>query len=160
MRIEPLAWEETVKSGFTHVSKVLFTDLNTTASTAKTLQVFPDTGNNVSGLLVIKVATKIAVAFGVTSITALNVIVGDSGSTNRFLASQELVSGTPVAFKVGTVPFAYVTATHVDAVFTATTANLTDLSAGELHIFIAVCDLNQMSEQFAFQTPYTGTSGV
>ena len=71
-----------------------------------------------------------------------------SGSANRFLASQELNSnGTEVLSKAGTGTLqAYNAADTLLATFGSQTGKaLSDIDAGEVHIFVEIIDLRKLA---------------
>jgi hypothetical protein len=77
-------------------------------------------------------------------------IVGDSGDTARFIASQQVnENGTEILAKaqdVTKVPHAYATATAVVAKFASMASySLADLDAGEIHIYLEVAELASLT---------------
>lgn len=135
---------------FTHKFVVTHADLTeATANTAQdvTLITLPAYSVVKSG------ATYLKTAFSDASDTAFNttaLIVGDSGDTDRIIASQELnVNGSEVLAKasaVSSIPYAYVAATAIKANFASMADKaLADLDGGELHIFLEVAQLDTLS---------------
>ena len=97
-------------------------------------------------------ATYLKTPFEKTGTAAYNsnvLIVGDSGDTDRIIASQQLnVNGTEILAKAhaSTTPFAYVAATAIVANFASMAAyDLAELDAGELHIFLEVAQLDTLT---------------
>jgi len=77
-------------------------------------------------------------------------IVGDSGDTDRLIASQEVnENGSEVLAKANaasTVPHAYTAATAVVANFASMASySLADLDTGEIHIFLEVAQLDSLT---------------
>ena len=148
MRLEPLSSEERFQGGFTHRAVLTYADLTeTAANTAQTIAIY----SAAVGQAVAKAATRLVTEFEDASDTAFNtttLIVGDDGSTNRFIASQELnANGTVVTYKgnANTTPYVYVTANTVDAVFGSMAAKaLNDIDTGEVHILLEVIDLTKV----------------
>ena len=96
-------------------------------------------------------ATYLKTPFQKTGTSAYNsnlLIVGDSGDTDRLIASQQLnVNGTEVLAKAqaSTIPYAYEAATAVVANFASMASyDLLELDAGEVHIFLEVAQLDAL----------------
>lgn len=73
------------------------------------------------------------------SVSAATVIVGKSGSTNKYLTSTDVFTGAANGWAnavLGTVAGAEVGGTEITATVTTTTANTTDLTAGQLTFYI------------------------
>lgn len=145
MKVIPLPTETAARTGFNTLIIVTHEDLTeTAANTAQTLALLSVAPGDIIG----KVATVLKTPFQDTADAALNtttLIVGDDGSTNRFLASQELnLNGTEVTYKTGanTTAFVYTAANTVDGIFGSMTAKtLAQLNAGELHIYVGLTRL-------------------
>jgi hypothetical protein len=98
-------------------------------------------------------ATYLKTPFQLVGTTAYNnnvLILGDSGDTARFIASQQVnVNGTEILAKaqdVTKVPHAYAAATAVVAKFASMAAySLADLDAGEVHIYLEVAQLDSLT---------------
>lgn len=97
-------------------------------------------------------ATYLKTPFQKTGTSAYNsnvLIVGDSGDTDRIIASQELnVNGTEILAKANasTVPYAYAAATAIKANFASMASyDLAELDAGEVHIFLNVSNLDSLT---------------
>lgn len=147
MKIYQLCEEERSASGFTHRIKLTYADLTETGTnTAQTIALLTVP----AGSLVTRVATRLVTAFENSADAAFNattLIIGDGGSTNRFLTSQELnKNGTEVLVKAGTgTLYGYETADTIDAVFGSMSAKaLNDLDTGEVWIFLQVQDLDNL----------------
>lgn len=86
---------------------------------------------------------------GDASYNSNTVIVGDAADDNRYIASQQInVNGTEVLAQAhaSTTPFANVAATAVVAKFASMASySLADLTAGEIHIFLEVAELNSLT---------------
>ena len=142
MKVYELPAETKAATGYTHKVIITHEDLTTaTANTAQTIELLSVAAGDVVNTAAVKVVT----AFSDASDTAYNtttLIVGDDGTTNRFVTSQELnVNGTEVLYKAATntAPHAYTAANTVDAVFGSMAAkSLSDIDAGEVHVFLGV----------------------
>ena len=142
MKVYELPAETKAATGYTHKVIITHDDLTTaTANTAQTIELLSVAAGDVVNTAAVKVVT----AFSDASDTAYNtttLIVGDDGTTNRFVTSQELnVNGTEVLYKAATntAPHAYTAANTVDAVFGSMAAkSLSDIDAGEVHVFLGV----------------------
>ena len=142
MKVYELPAETKAATGYTH--KVIITHDDLTMATANTVQTI-ELLSVAAGDVVNTAAVKVVTAFSDASDTAYNtttLIVGDDGTTNRFVTSQELnVNGTEVLYKAATntAPHAYTAANTVDAVFGSMAAkSLSDIDAGEVHVFLGV----------------------
>ena len=142
MKVYELPAETKAATGYTH--KVIITHDDLTTATANTAQII-ELLSVAAGDVVNTAAVKVVTAFSDASDTAYNtttLIVGDDGTTNRFVTSQELnVNGTEVLYKAATntAPHAYTAANTVDAVFGSMAAkSLSDIDAGEVHVFLGV----------------------
>lgn len=88
-----------------------------------------------------------AFVFSDASIISAAAIIGDAGSTNRYMASTETASaGTSVPYSVGTgTRFTFTTADDVVLAFTGTSAhNLNTATAGQLRMFFKLEDTAQL----------------
>lgn len=151
MQIIPLTTEEQAKCGFTHKIVLTYTDLAAETSGAG-FAIFPKFSEQSAN--VVPIGTRVSacairvVTIGVAaSMTDLSVVIGDDGSTNRFLTTSE-VGGTtsPVAAGIwyetfAAAPYIYTTANTIDMVATATGAALSALTAGEWHVYLALADM-------------------
>lgn len=148
MKVYELPAETKAATGYTHKAVITHSDLTeATANTAQTIELL----DVAAGDVVHTAAVKLVTAFSDASDTAFNsttLIVGDDGSTNRFVTSQELnVNGSEVLYKAATntAPHAYTAANTVDAVFGSMAAkSLSDIDAGEVHIFLGVNKLTAL----------------
>jgi len=135
--------------GFTHRFVVTHADLTeSTDNTAQDVTLITLPANS----MIVSAATYLKTPFEKTGTAAYNsnvLIVGDAGDTDRCIASQQLnVNGTEVLAKANasTIPFAYETATAIKANFASMASyDLAELDAGEVHIFLAVRQLDTLS---------------
>lgn len=149
MQILPLVGPETSR-GATHVIKLTYADLTDTAATTKTMPILPAaTGTLPAGTICACIGHRCVTAFAGTSITAVTLEIGDGGDVDRLCtaALDDLIAAgyTAVPASVTTQPFAFASADTIDAKFTATGANLSVLTAGEVHIFLRVIDMVEWS---------------
>jgi hypothetical protein len=143
MKKKVLSFEERLKhDGATHVFEITHEDLTeTTADTTQALVLLTTPASRGSveckkTVLVTPLKDASDEAFNTNAL-----IVGDSGSTNRLLASMELnENGSEVLKKVGTgTKYVYTSATAVNAIFAAMSAKaLSDIDTGEVHIYLCV----------------------
>jgi len=150
--------EQAAASGFSHVVMIDYTDLNTTAGTTKTLEILP--GMKL-GSLVDKAAMYLETGFVGASITNLLLEVGwdsTADDADGLLAGYEVATagteilagdGDGAAFATLRTGFAFVAAGEIEALFTATGANLTALTAGRVHIFLHVTQLADLARVIA-----------
>ena len=100
------------------------------------------------GTMVSLVAVVLETNFVSATAAGLTVKVGDGGDDDRYKTAVQLQSGqTPISHIVGTIAtnsYAYLAADTVDAIFVSTTANLNTFTAGKVHLYFAVADLNQL----------------
>jgi hypothetical protein len=148
MKTYELPTETKAATGFTHKSVVTHTDLTESdADTDQTIALL----SVVAGDVVQKAAYKLVTAFSDASDAAFNdtkVQVGDGNDTDEYIAAKQVnENGTEVLFaaNVNTVPFAYTEADTVDLLVESMTAkSLSDLDAGEIHIYLAVTKLSSL----------------
>ena len=148
MKTYELPTETKAATGFTHKSVVTHTDLTeSTADTDQTIALL----SVVAGDVVQKAAYKLVTAFSDASDAAFNdtqVQVGDGNDTDEYIAATQVnENGTEVLFaaNVNTVPFAYTAADTVDLLVESMTAkSLSNLDAGEIHIYLAVTKLTSL----------------
>lgn len=144
MTVTQVDLNTTAKYGHTHKITVSYTDIQT-AATTKTLAIFPDPTSSTSTLVGLSVAVlsiNVTTAFAGTSITALTLAIGDGNDTDRLCttACQDAdlltAAGTSVLGRFITAPYTYNSADTVDALFTATGANTSALTAGSVDIYV------------------------
>ena len=135
-------------TGFTH--KVVVTSSDITESTADTDQTIALL-SVAAGDVVEKAAYKLVTPFEDASDSAFNdtkVQVGDGTDTDEYIAATQVnVNGSEVLYaaNVNTVPFAYTASDTVDLLVESMTAkSLSDLDAGEIHIYLAVTKLSSL----------------
>ena len=134
--------------GFNYRFVIDHTDLTTsTDNTAQDITLITLPAYSV----VLSAATYLKTPFQKTGTSAYNsnlLIVGDSGDTDRLIASQQLnVNGTEVLAKAqaSTIPYAYEAATAIVANFASMASyDLLELDAGEVHIFLEVAQLDAL----------------
>ena len=135
-------------TGYTH--KVVVTHSDITESTADTDQTIALL-SVAAGDVVEKAAYKLVTAFSDASDAALNdtkVQVGDGADTDRYIAATQVnVNGTEVLFaaNANTTAYAYTAVDTVDLLVESMSAkSLSDLDAGEIHIYLAVTSLSSL----------------
>jgi hypothetical protein len=122
---------------------------NTKAATGFTHQVVVTHTDLTESTVVEKAAFQLVTAFEDASDAAFNdtnVSVGDGGDTDRFIASTEVnENGTEVDFaaNANTTAYAYTAADTVDLLVESMNAkSLSNIDAGEIHIYLAVTKLS------------------
>jgi hypothetical protein len=148
MKVYELPAETKAATGFTHKAIVTHVDITeTTADTDQTIALL----SVAAGDVVDKAAYKLVTAFSDASDSALNdtkVQVGDGGDTDRYIAATQVnVNGTEVLFaaNANTTSYAYTAADTVDLLVESMSAkSLSDLDAGEIHIYLAVSKLSSL----------------
>jgi hypothetical protein len=148
MQVYELPNETKAATGFTHKAIVTHVDLTESdADTDQTIALL----SVVAGDVVEKAAYQLVTAFSDASDAAFNdtqVQVGDGNDTDEYIAATQVnENGTEVLFaaNVNTVPFAYTAADTVDLLVESMTAkSLSDLDAGEIHIYLAVTKLTSL----------------
>ena len=142
MKLSPLPLESAVAEQANFELLVTHEDLTeTTANTAQTLT-FP-----IAAKMTVQCVRMILdEPFEDASDNAFNtttVIVGDGGSTNRFLTSTELnVNGTEILLKLGTgTTLAYDTTDTIDLIFGSMAAkSLSDIDTGRARFLFRIHD--------------------
>lgn len=148
MKVYELPAETKAATGFTHKAIVTHSDLTVSAAdTDQTIALL----SVAAGDVVEKAAIKLVTPFEDASDAAFNdtkVQVGDGTDTDEYIAATQVnVNGTEVLFaaNVNTVPFAYTAADTVDLLVESMTAkSLSELDAGEIHIYLAVTKLSSL----------------
>jgi hypothetical protein len=148
MQVYELPNETKAATGFTHKAIVTHVDLTeSTADTDQTIALL----SVVAGDVVQKAAFQLVTAFSDASDAAFNdtqVQVGDGNDTDEYIAATQVnENGTEVLFaaNVNTVPYAYTAADTVDLLVESMTAkSLSNLDAGEIHIYLAVTKLTSL----------------
>ena len=148
MQVYELPNETKAATGFTHKAIVTHVDLTESdADTDQTIALL----SVVAGDVVEKAAFQLVTAFEDASDAAFNdtnVSVGDGGDTDRFIASTEVnENGTEIDFaaNANTTAYAYTAADTVDILVESMTAkSLSNLDAGEIHIYLAVTKLTSL----------------
>jgi hypothetical protein len=145
MKLYELPAETKAATGFTHKAIITHEDLTqATDNTAQDVKILTVPAKSV----VTSVAMHLTTPFQKTGTSAYNtntLIIGDSGDTDRWLASTEVnVNGTEILAKAqpSTVPAAYVTATDINANFASMASyDLAELDAGEVEVFFSLVSL-------------------
>lgn len=148
MKTYELPAETKAATGYTHKVIITHSDLTeAAANTAQTIELLDVAAGDVVHTAAVKLVTALADSSD-TAFNSTTLIVGDDGSTNRFVTSQELnVNGSEVLYKAATntAPHAYTAANTVDAIFGSMAAkSLSDIDAGEVHIFLGVNKLTAL----------------
>ena len=148
MKVFELPAETKSATGFSHKAIVTVADITESAAdTDQTIALL----SVAAGDVVEKAAYKLVTAFSDASDSALNdtkVQVGDGADTDRFIAATQVnVNGTEVLYaaNANTTSYAYTAADTVDLLVESMTAkSLSDLDAGEIHVYLAVTKLSDL----------------
>ena len=148
MKVYELPAETKAATGFSHKAVVTHSDITESAAdTDQTIALL----SVAAGDVVEKAAYKLVTAFSDASDAALNdtkVQVGDGADTDRYIAATQVnVNGTEVLFaaNANTTAYAYTAADTVDLLVESMTAkSLSELDAGEIHIYLAVSKLSAL----------------
>lgn len=153
MIINPTTYNEQARHGWTHEAVVDYTDLTDTAGVRKVVALW----NVNPGDVVEKVGFKLISDFDGGSTSSLDITVGDGDDTDRFIGSD--AGGTSTSATIIhaddtevdwacndgqgiSAPHTYSAADTIDAVFFATGANLSTLTAGKIRIVARICSLD------------------
>jgi len=142
MAIQPskLGYEAQARTGFTHQIVVEHGDFTNSTNTQTFTVSVP------AGMVVGKALHRLVTDFDSSdaTLTSLAYIVGDGGSTNRFLTSTEVcVDATEVDYKAGALSnyYVYTAADTIDITFTATSGkDISTVNAGKLVILLQMFD--------------------
>lgn len=148
-----LSVEEQAKTGFTHKSVITYSDIATAggAATAVSMDLLPYTAGTAFQAAAYKI---VGAGFVGPSVTNLTVAVGWNGATTDdadglITATEIATAGTEIlyllgngaAFAANATGYVALDAGSIQAVFTATGANLNVLTAGEIHVYLKMVDL-------------------
>lgn len=145
MEAQALATVPERVGGWSHLWRLLYSDVTDTAGLTKTLT-YP-TGLAV-GDFVRGAAYYLPTAFVGTSITALKLDLGVSGSLTTLINNVEVLTATPAAAGIwngaslAAGGYIATAATTLQARFTATGANLTAMTAGEVWLYLEIYKLS------------------
>ena len=151
MKVYEFSEQEKAAIGFTHKFVIPHTDMTSTAATTLTIDLLAVT----AGTVVKNVAHRVVTNFdgGATSALTLDLgydLAAGVDDPNGFIEAVSVhADGTPVAFGLANgaafatklTGYAFLEAATIDALFTATGANLTALTQGEVHIYVELAKL-------------------
>jgi hypothetical protein len=146
MQVYELPNETKAATGFTHKAIVTHVDLTEAAvDTDQTIALL----SVVAGDVVQKAAWQLVTAFSDASDAAFNdtkVQVGDGTASDEYIAAKQVnLNGTEVLFGAGESTVVYTAADTVDLLVESMTAkSLSNLDAGEIHIYLAVTKLTSL----------------
>ena len=144
MKLLPLASEARAQTGFTHKIEITHADL-TAAATTETLALFPQTGTFPAGTACQRVGFSLKTPFDGGATSTMTLQVGDGGDVDRLLPAVVVhEDGSEIDFGITNLDHVYLAADTIDALFTATGANVSVLTAGAIDIFLAIVDLNDL----------------
>jgi hypothetical protein len=148
MNVYELPTETKAATGYTHKVILDHNDMTTAAdNTAQTITLLTLPADSI----VTDAATHLVTSFQLAGTTAYNsntIVVGVAGTTDQLIASQQInANGTPVTTRRfnSTTPVAYTASTPIIAtVASMASYDLLELTSGEIHVFLAVNDLNKL----------------
>lgn len=154
MELTKLSAEETREFGYTHKAIVTHDDL-TAAATTETITLVTGLG---VGHIIKEAAFRLVSGFVGASVTNLTLEVGydlasGSDDPNGLIeaveiatAGTEILSGdaTGAVFATKRTGFAPQEGCSITALFSATGANVSVLTAGEVHVYLSVVDLTKL----------------
>jgi hypothetical protein len=148
MKVYELPTETKAATGYTYKIVLDHPDLTTAAdNTAQTITLLTLPADTI----VRDAATHLVTPFQLTGTTAYNsntIQVGVSGTLDQLIASQQInANGSPVTSRRFNAdnPIGYTASTPIIAtVASMASYDLLELNAGEIHIFLAVNDLNKL----------------
>ena len=132
--------------GFTHKFKVLYTDVDEGGGSSDTVTV--TLGNTPTDFIITKALVNVSTAYAGTGAMALE--VGTDGDPNNFISSTTVLTAGPIIVGAGaavkTLAGSFAAASDVlSAVFTnSSSGSPSALSAGELDIYLAMHDVNDL----------------
>ena len=153
MYTQELSSQEKLDTGFSHKAVITFADLDDTAATTLALTV----GKVALGGYVSAAGYRLVTAFDGTSTTALTLEFGydyasGTDDPNAFITALEVhndgteivgADGNGAIFATLRTGWFALSAADLEVLFTATTANLTDLTSGEVHVYWKQTDLTR-----------------
>jgi len=146
----PLPFEQRAQ-GFTHIYRLTAAEVATlTSGTAQSAVpintlALPTTLTIPAGMVVRRVIPRVVTAFAFSGANdgTLVYILGDGGSTNRFVASVTLKTA---AWGVGYAgSWTYTAADTIDIIITAATQAITLVNAGQLDLYLELQDATGLS---------------
>ena len=132
--------------GFTHKFKVLYTDVDEGGGASDTVTV--TLGNTPTDFIITKALVNVSTAYAGTGAMAIE--VGTDGDPNNFIYSTTVLTAGPIIVGAGaavkTLAGSFAAASDVlSAVFTnSSSGSPSALSAGELDIYLAMHDVNDL----------------
>ena len=132
--------------GFTHKFKVLYTDVDEGGGSSDTVTV--TLGNTPTDFIITKALVNVSTAFAGTGAMAIE--VGTDGDPNNFIDATTVLTAGPIIVGAGaavkTLAGSFAAASDVlSAVFTnSSSGSPSALSAGELDIYLAMHDVNDL----------------
>ena len=132
--------------GFTHKFKVLYTDVDEGGGSSDTVTV--TLGNTPTDFIITKALVNVSTAYAGTGAMAIE--VGTDGDPNNFISSTTVLTAGPIIVGAGaavkTLAGSFAAASDVlSAVFTnSSSGSPSALSAGELDIYLAMHDVNDL----------------
>lgn len=154
--IIPLPQDQRI-AGFTHIVRLTYADIaQLTSGTAQGIVpnntlALPTTLTIPAGSVVRRVIARVvtAVAASAGTLTTLTMVVGDGGSTNRYLASVTAMTAAWLTGYAGS--YTYTAADTIDIIFTLNTnstaliSSVATLSAGQIDFYLELQDASPLA---------------
>ena len=147
MKISVLSENEKAATGFTHKAIISYAQGDfSTASTTQTYTLSAIAVGQWIGNAMLKLVTPLSGG----SVSAAVALVGKTGTTNAYCTSSDVFTGSTVLYKAGDgASFnqaggeVFVATSNLLLTVTTTTANVSTLTAGELHVYYKLVDMTQ-----------------
>ena len=148
MKIQELGIHEIARTGFTHKAIISFANGDFTAAA---LTQNYDFATLAAGLMVTAMASRLVTALSGGAVATAVFVAGDTGTTNGYLTSTNVFTGSTVPNKAGDGALlnqaggkAYVGADTLRLTITTSVANVVALTAGEIHVYFTLFDANKL----------------
>lgn len=148
MTIQQLSQGEMARTGFTHKAVISYAGGDfTAASTTQTYTL----ATLASGDYIRNCALRKVTDLSGGSVSAAVALVGKTGTTNAYCTSSNVFTGSTVYYKAGDgASFnqaggeIHIAASALIVTVTTTTANVSTLTAGELHVYYSLSNLSNL----------------
>ncbi len=147
MKISVLSENEKAATGFTHKAIISYAQGDfSAAATTQTYTLSAIAVGQWIGNAMLKLVTPLSGG----SVSAAVALVGKTGTTNAYCTSSDVFTGSSVLYKAGDgASFnqaggeVFVATSNLLLTVTTTTANVSTLTAGELHVYYKLVDMTQ-----------------
>lgn len=147
MKISVLSENEKAATGFTHKAIISYAQGDfSAAATTQTYTLSAIAVGQWIGNAMLKLVTPLSGG----SVSAAVALVGKTGTTNAYCTSSDVFTGSSVLYKAGDgASFnqaggeVFVATSNLLLTVTTTTANVSTLTAGELHVYYKLVDMTR-----------------